>query len=59
MNNVTIIGAGVSGISAACYLSKAGFKVTVVDKNYKAGGRLSQFKSNGFIFDKNILMTKN
>ena len=52
MNNVTIIGAGVSGISAACYLSKAGFKVTVVDKNYIAGGRLSQFKSNGFIFDK-------
>ena len=52
MNNITIIGAGVAGISAACYLSKAGFKVTVVDKNDKAGGRLSQFKSNGFTFDK-------
>ena len=34
------------------YLSKAGFKVTLVDKNDKAGGRLSQFRSNGFTFDK-------
>ena len=49
---VTIIGSGVSGISAACYLAKAGFKVTIMEKNSIAGGRLSQFNQNGFIFDK-------
>ena len=49
---VTIIGSGVSGISAACYLAKAGFKVTIMEKNSIPGGRLSQFNQNGFIFDK-------
>ena len=52
MKEITILGSGVSGLSAACYLSKAGFKVTVLEKNSVAGGRLSQFKKNGFTFDK-------
>ena len=52
MKTVTIIGSGVSGISAACYLAKAGFKVTIMEKNSIPGGRLSQFNQNGFIFDK-------
>tara|TARA_Y100000996_G_scaffold345992_1_gene284042 strand:- start:1385 stop:2869 length:1485 start_codon:yes stop_codon:yes gene_type:complete len=52
MKKITIIGSGISGLSAACYLSKADFNVTVIEKNSTAGGRLSQFKKNGFIFDK-------
>ena len=52
MKEITIIGSGVAGLSSACYLSKAGFKVKVLEKNAKAGGRLSQFERNGFTFDK-------
>lgn len=52
MKKIAIIGSGVSGISAACYLSKAGFKVTILEKNSTPGGRLSQFNKNGFVFDK-------
>ena len=52
MKKIAIIGSGVAGISAACYLSKAGFKVTILEKNSFPGGRLSQFNQNGFIFDK-------
>ncbi len=52
MKEISIIGSGVAGLSSACYLSKAGFKVKVFEKNATPGGRLSQFESNGFTFDK-------
>ncbi len=31
MSHVTVIGAGIVGVSAAAWLQKAGFKVTIVD----------------------------
>jgi phytoene desaturase len=46
-----IIGAGISGLSSACYLSKYGFEVTLVEKNESIGGRARQFKADGFTFD--------
>lgn len=46
-----IIGAGFSGLSAACFLAKDGFDVTVVEKNSLAGGRARQFSAEGFTFD--------
>lgn len=46
-----VIGAGFSGLSAACYLAKDGFHVDLVEKNHQAGGRCRQFKKNGFTFD--------
>ena len=52
MKEITIIGSGVAGLSSACYLAKAGFKVKILEKNSTPGGRLSQFESNGFTFDK-------
>ena len=48
---VFIIGSGFSSLSAACYLAKKGYKVTVVEKNTTLGGRARQFKKNGFTFD--------
>jgi phytoene desaturase len=46
-----VIGAGIAGFSAACYLAKFGFEVTILEKNETVGGRARQFKSEGFTFD--------
>ena len=51
MTRVAIIGAGFSGLSAACFLAKDGFKVTVLEKNTTAGGRARKFEAAGFTFD--------
>lgn len=46
-----IIGSGVAGLSAACYLAQKGFDVTVLEKNEQAGGRARVFEADGFVFD--------
>lgn len=49
---IAIIGAGISGLSAAAYAAKAGNEVHVFEKNSSPGGRARQFKTdNGYIFD--------
>lgn len=49
--SISILGSGFSSLSAACYLAKNNFKVTVFEKNSTIGGRARQFKQNGFTFD--------
>ncbi|MBL0145269.1 MAG: phytoene desaturase [Chitinophagaceae bacterium] len=51
MKKVVIIGSGFAGLSAACFLAKAGCKVTVLEKQSTPGGRARQLCSNGFVFD--------
>jgi phytoene desaturase len=51
MKKISIIGAGFSSLSAACYLAKQGHGVDVYEKNPTIGGRARQFKENGFTFD--------
>jgi phytoene desaturase len=51
LKKVVIIGSGFSGLSAACFLAKAGYDVTVVEKQATPGGRARQLKEQGFIFD--------
>jgi len=46
-----VIGSGFAGISSACYLAKAGFDVTLFEKNEQAGGRARKLELNGFTFD--------
>jgi phytoene desaturase len=46
-----IIGAGFSSLSASCYLAKAGYEVTILEKNPTIGGRARQFIKDGFTFD--------
>jgi phytoene desaturase len=46
-----VIGAGIAGMSAASYLAKGGFNVTILEKNSSIGGRARQFKAEGFTFD--------
>ena len=48
---VTIIGSGISSLSSASFLGKAGYDVTIIEKNASIGGRARQFKSDGFTFD--------
>lgn len=49
---VAIIGSGFSGLSAAAYLSKAGYKVDIYEKNNTIGGRARNFTTKeGFTFD--------
>jgi len=49
--DVTVIGAGVGGLTAASILSKAGFSVCVLEKEPHAGGYLAGFRRKHFRFD--------
>ncbi|MCB9262650.1 MAG: phytoene desaturase [Flavobacteriales bacterium] len=51
MRKVNIIGSGFASLSAACYLSQAGFDVSVFEKNDQLGGRAKLWKHEGFTFD--------
>jgi phytoene dehydrogenase-like protein len=46
-----IIGAGIGGLSAACFLSKYNKKVLILEKNDKVGGLCVSFKKNDTQFD--------
>lgn len=46
-----IIGAGFGGLATACMLGKAGYKVTVIEKNDKLGGRANLLEAEGYRFD--------
>ena len=46
-----MIGSGFSSLSAACYLAKAGFEVSLYEKNGTLGGRCRQLIKSGFTFD--------
>jgi prolycopene isomerase len=54
--DVAIIGAGLSGLTAASLLAKRGLHVAVVDKNYEPGGSCGIFKRNNIIFDQGAAM---
>lgn len=52
--DVVIIGAGVSGMTAAALLSKTGLSVCVLEKEPHAGGYLAGFRRKKFRFDSAI-----
>ncbi len=49
--SVIVIGSGFAGLSAASFMAKEGWEVTVIEKNDTPGGRARQLKENGFTFD--------
>lgn len=51
MKKVVVIGAGFSGLSSAAYLAKAGYDVTILEKNNTIGGRARSFSTQGYTFD--------
>ncbi|MEJ6571716.1 MAG: phytoene desaturase family protein [Akkermansiaceae bacterium] len=48
---VTVIGAGLGGLSAAISLKAAGYDVTIFEKNAQIGGKLNVMEMDGFTFD--------
>ena len=51
MKKLVVIGSGFAGMSAATFMAKAGWDVTVLEKNNMPGGRGRKFSSDGFLFD--------
>ncbi|MNJ83908.1 zeta-carotene-forming phytoene desaturase [compost metagenome] len=52
VKKIALIGSGISSLSCASFLAKAGHDVTIIEKNDSIGGRARQFVTdNGFTFD--------
>ncbi len=49
--HIVVIGAGFSGLSAAAYLARDGYRVTVLEKNAQPGGRAHTLEQDGFRFE--------
>lgn len=49
---ITILGAGISGLTTAYLLQKKGFDVTVIEKNALPGGAMESVREQGFLFDR-------
>lgn len=57
---ITIIGAGISGLTAAVYLQRKGFKIQILEASDHAGGRIKTDLVDGFRLDKGfqVLLTE-
>lgn len=57
---ITIIGAGISGLTAAVYLHQNGFNVQLLEASDRAGGRIKTDIVNGFRLDRGfqVLLTE-
>lgn len=51
---VIIIGAGIAGISAGCYLQRNGYETTIFEMHSKPGGLCTAWRRNGYIIDNTI-----
>ena len=54
MKKVIVIGAGISGLSAAIYAKKSGFDVTICEQHRIAGGMCTSWKRKGYLFEGGI-----
>ena len=51
LKKIVIIGSGFAGLSAAAFMAKAGWDVSVLEKQNTTGGRARQLIADGFTFD--------
>jgi oxygen-dependent protoporphyrinogen oxidase len=58
MNSVAIIGAGITGLTAAFYLKRQGIPVTVYEASARVGGVIQSLRQDGFLaeFGPNTLL---
>jgi len=48
---VLIVGAGLGGLATALRLSHLGYRVEILERHHRAGGRLNLLEKDGFTFD--------
>jgi phytoene dehydrogenase-like protein len=51
MKKIVVIGAGISGLSAAIYAARSGFDVTLCEQHSIAGGMCTSWKRKGYLFE--------
>ena len=51
---INIIGAGVAGLSAGCYLQMNGFETEIFEGQSAAGGLCTSWQRNGFTFESGL-----
>ena len=51
MSKVLIIGGGIAGISAGCYLQLSGFETEILEAHSISGGLLTGWSRNGYHID--------
>ena len=49
--HVLVVGAGLGGLSTAIHLAREGWRVTVLEKNARCGGRMNVIEEEGFRID--------
>ncbi len=49
---ITIVGAGISGLTAAKLLNEAGFEVLILEASNHIGGRVNTVNKNGYLLDR-------
>lgn len=52
--DVIVAGGGIAGLTAAVYLSRAGKRVLLLEKNPETGGLVNSFDRDGFVFDAGV-----
>ena len=52
--DVIIIGSGISGLVAGCYLERSGIKTAIFEQHSRPGGYCSSFKRGAYNFDSSI-----
>ncbi len=54
-----VVGGGIAGLTAEAYLSKAGIRTLLCEKEPSCGGLINSFERDGFVFDGGIRAMEN